>query len=220
MITTKMTSVNMIQCSYCQKEYHLRKKTVYDRHVILCEMVHQSIKNFDEDEELVPSRKEIYKILKELTIQNKKLQDKVSELEKIIQRGGCLKKIDILEKLNITTKPSFMFQDWVKQLIITQEDVSSLNTYNFSFVSHNILSRNIDSTELDLPIISNDLKKNNIYIFKVPIENIYDSEPKWIKMENDDLLLIIKTLYQYILKCFHVQWKENNKHIHQFDEIS
>jgi hypothetical protein len=221
-----MTSVNMIQCSYCQKEYHLRKKTFYDRHVILCEMVHQSMKNIDEDEELVPSRKEIYKILKELTIQNKKLQDKVSELEKIIQRGGCLKKIDILEKLNFTIKPSLTFQDWVKQMIITQEDVSSLNADNFSFVSHNILSRNIESAELDLPIISNDLKKNNIYIFRVPIENIenddiiYYSEPKWIKMDNDDFLLIIKTLYQYILKCYHLVWKENNKNIHHFDEIS
>ena len=218
MITPKMT--NMIQCSYCQKEYHLRKKTFYDRHVILCEMIHQSMKNIDEDEELVPSRKEIYKILKELTIQNKKLQDKVSELEKIIQRGGCLKKIDILEKLNITIKPSLTFQDWVKQLIITQEDVSSLNADNFSFVSHNILSRNIESAELDLPIISNDLKKNNIYIFRVPIDNDEGNDPVWFKMDNDDLLLIIKTLYQYILKCFHFEWKENNKNIHHFDEIS
>ena len=39
-------------------------------------------------------------------------------------------------------------------------------------------------------------------------------------MDNDDLLLIIKTLYQYILKCFHFEWKENNKNIHHFDEIS
>ena len=228
MITKKMTSTN--QCPYCQKEYHSRKKTYYDRHVILCDMVHQSMKNIDDDDELLPSTKQIYKVVKELTIQNKKLQDKVFELEKIIQRGGCIKKIDILEKLNSTIKPSLLFQDWVKTLKITQEDISSFNSESFSNVSHNILSRNIDSSALDLPIISNDLKKNNIYIFRLPIENdefilgtsptTDYSEPKWIKMDNDDFLLIIKTLYQYILRCYHIEWKENNKHIHHFDEIS
>ena len=211
---------NNIQCPYCQKEYI--KKTFYEKHLSICEII-QQIKKNDDDEELIPSTKILYKIVKELANQNKKLQNRVNELEKIIQRGVSPKKIDILERLNLNIIPSITFQDWVRTLKINEEDIFSLSTESFSHVSNIILSRNIEYSDIELPIVSNDLKKNNIYIYRFPNENdegIFKHENTWIKMDNDDLLLIIKTLYQYILKCFHIQWKENNKHIHQFDDIS
>jgi hypothetical protein len=216
MINDIMTS----QCPYCQKEYI--KKTLYEKHITICEII-QKIKKNDEEDELIPSTKILYKIVKELATQNKKLQDKVTELEKIIQRGVPQKKIDILERLNTNNTPSLPFQDWVRTLKITEEDISCLISENFSHVSNIILSRNIESYDFELPIVSNDLKKNIIYIYRLPNDNdevLLQNNASWFKMENDDLLLIIKTLYQYILKCYHIQWKENNKHIHQFDEIS
>ena len=82
-----MNSINMnlLSCSFCEKEFNNRKKTLYDRHIILCEVVHNSNKNKeDEDEEIVPSNKQMYKIIKELSIQNNKLKEKVNEMEKII----------------------------------------------------------------------------------------------------------------------------------------
>jgi len=205
------------QCPYCKKEYI--KKTLYEKHITICEII-QKIKKNDEEDELIPSTKILYKIVKELALQNKKLQDNVTELEKIIQRGLPQKKIDILERLNTNNTPSLTFQDWVKTLKITEEDISSFTSENFSHVSNTILSRNIESSDIELPIISNDLKKNIIYIYRLPNDNDEQNEVGWFKMENDDLLLIIKTLYQYILKCYHIHWKENNKDIHQFDEIA
>jgi hypothetical protein len=213
MINAIMTS----QCPYCKKEYI--KKTLYEKHITICEII-QKIKKNDEEDELIPSTKILYKIVKELALQNKKLQDNVTELEKIIQRGLPQKKIDILERLNTNNTPSLTFQDWVKTLKITEEDISSFTSENFSHVSNTILSRNIESSDIELPIISNDLKKNIIYIYRLPNDNDEQNEVGWFKMENDDLLLIIKTLYQYILKCYHIHWKENNKDIHQFDEIA
>jgi len=213
MINAIMTS----QCPYCKKEYI--KKTLYEKHMTICEII-QKIKKNDEEDELIPSTKILYKIVKELALQNKKLQDNVTELEKIIQRGLPQKKIDILERLNTNNTPSLTFQDWVKTLKITEKDISSFTSENFSHVSNTILSRNIESSDIELPIISNDLKKNIIYIYRLPNDNDEQNEVGWFKMENDDLLLIIKTLYQYILKCYHIHWKENNKDIHQFDEIA
>ena len=32
-------------------------------------------------------------------------------------------------------------------------------------------------------------------------------------------MLLIKTLYQYLLKTFHINWIEKNKHINHFDDI-
>lgn len=213
MINSIMTN----QCPYCQKEYI--KKTLYEKHITICEII-QKIKKNDEEDELIPSTKILYKIVKELATQNKKLQDKVMELEKNIQRGVPQKKLDILERLNTNHIPSLTFQDWVKTLSITEKDISYFTSENFSHVSNIILSRNIESFNIELPIISNDLKKNIIYIYRLPNDNDEQNEVGWFKMENDDLLLIIKTLYQYILKCYHIHWKENNKDIHQFDEIA
>ena len=182
-----MNSINMnlLSCSFCEKEFNNRKKTLYDRHIILCEVVHNSNKNKeDEDEEIVPSNKQMYKIIKELSIQNNKLKEKVNEMEKIIQRGGMMKKVDILEKLNLNSvKPDCLFKDWVKNIVIEEEDIDKLISEPISNVINAILSRNIDE---DSPIISSDIKKNNIYIFT---NSEPSEEPKWIKMENDDFLL-------------------------------
>jgi hypothetical protein len=213
MINDIMTS----HCPYCKKEYI--KKTLYEKHITICEII-QKIKKNDEEGELIPSTKILYNIVKELATQNKKLQDKVMELEKNIQRGVPQKKLDILERLNTNHTPSLTFQDWVKTLSIIEKDISYFTSENFSHVSNIILSRNIESFDIELPIISNDLKKNIIYIYRLPNDNDEQNEVGWFKMENDDLLLIIKTLYQYILKCYHIHWKENNKDIHQFDEIA
>ena len=210
-----MISINMNQliCSFCEKEFHSRKKTLYDRHIILCEVVHNSNNNKEEeDEETVPSNKQMYKIIKELSIQNNKLKEKVNELEKIVQRGGIMKKVDILEKLNSNQiKPVCLFKDWVKNIVIEEEDIDKLITENITNVINTILSRNIDE---DSPIVSSDLKKTNIYIFT----NM--DEIKWIKMENDDFLLLIKTVYKYFLTAYQTLWKEKNQHIHHYDEIN
>jgi hypothetical protein len=208
-----LNMMNQISCSFCEKDFHIRKKTLYDRHIILCEVVHNSNKNKEEeDEEIVPSNKQMYKIIKELSIQNNKLKEKVNELEKIVQRGGIMKKVDILEKLNSNTvKPENLFKDWVKNIVIEEEDIDKLITENIANVINTILSRNIDE---DSPVISSDIKKNNIYIFT------NTDEIKWIKMENDDFLILIKTLYKYLLTSYQTEWKEHNQHIHHYDEIN
>ena len=208
-----LKSMNQLSCSFCEKEFHCRKKTLYDRHIILCEVVHNSNKNKEEDEEeTIPTNKQMYKIIKELSIQNNKLKEKVNELEKIVQRGGMMKKVDILEKLNSNpVKPEYSFKDWVKNIVIEEEDIDKLITDNIVNVINTILSRNIDD---DSPIISSDIKKTNIYIFT------NTDEIKWMKMENDDFLLLIKTLYKYLLTSYQTEWKEHNQHIHHYEEIN
>ena len=124
-----------------------------------------------------------------------------------------MNKVDILEKLNSNpVKPECLFKDWVKNIVIEEEDIDNLITENIANVINTILSRNIDE---DSPIISSDIKKTNIYIF-----TITDDEIKWMKMENDDFLLLIKTLYKYLLTAYQTQWKEKNLHIHHYDEIN
>jgi len=229
-----MMNLNTISCPFCLKDdFKPKKKKEYEQHVLICEFLSTKTVKEDEDIENIPSPLKMYKMIKELVIQNKTLQDKVNELEKMVQKGP-MKKIDILVSLNSNVeKPKYTYKEWLSQLTINEEDINHLISDNISNVSYLILSRYVDECgKENLPIYSSDQKKNIIYIYNIPseIENsspstspgttsFLDSEPRWIKINSDDFLLLIKTLYQFLLKVFHFQWKETNKNINHFDDI-
>jgi len=227
-------SLNTISCPFCLKEYNLKKKKEYDKHVLICEFLSDKNLKEDEDIENIPSPLKMYKMIKELVLQNKKLQDKVNDLEKIIHKGS-LKKIDILISLNSNVeKPKYTYREWLSNLTIQEEDINNLISDNISNVCHLILSRYIeDCGKENIPIFSSEQKKNTIYIYNIsPLEtentspgtspstcSFLDSNPRWIKMDVENFMLLIKTLYQYMLKVFHYKWKENNQHINHYEDI-
>jgi hypothetical protein len=227
--------MNILNCFYCKKEYSYKKKGEYERHIILCELISESNKKKydEEDEEDVPSNVELYKIIKELSIQNKKLSDKVNLLEKMIQRGTSLKKVDILDRLKLFN-PLETYNEWIRSIEITEEDIESLITDTIPQVISTIISRNIaerSSTDI-LPIISSDLKKSMIYIYDVnytthlspsssPEQSGYiSSSPEWMKMEPEHYMKLIPTFYQNLYKTFKTKWTKTNKGFrYMFDEI-
>jgi hypothetical protein len=228
-----MMNLNMISCPFCLKEYNPRRKKELDKHVLICEFLSTKSTKEDEDMENVPCPLKMYKMIKELVIQNKKLQDKVCDLEKMIQKGST-KKIDILVSLNTNVeKPKYTYREWLSQLTITEDDITHLINENISNVSYSILSQYIEeSGKENIPIYSSSQKKNMIYIYNLPSEidnsspgtspsssSFLDTEPRWIKMGEEDFMLLIKTLYQYLLKTFYFKWKETNKDINHFDDI-
>jgi hypothetical protein len=230
-----MMNLNAISCPFCLKEYNSKKKKEYDKHVLICEFLSAKIVKEDEDIENIPSPLKMYKMIKELVLQNKKLQDKVNDLEKIIHKGPSSKKIDILISLNSNVvKPKYTYKEWLSNLTIYEDDINNLISENISNVSHLILSRYIENCgKENIPVFSSEEKKNTIYIYNLSsLEtdntspgtspttcSFLDSNPRWIKMDAENFLLLIKTLYQYLLKVFHYQWKKNNQHINHFDDI-
>jgi hypothetical protein len=229
-----MMNLNMISCPFCLKEYNPKKKKELDKHVLICEFLSTKSVKEDEDIENIPSPLKMYKMIKELVLQNKKLQDKVSELEKMVQKGSTTKKIDILVSLNTNVeKPKYTYRDWLSQLTISEDDITHLINENISNVSYSILSQYIEeSGKENIPIYSSCQKKNTIYIYNLPSEidnsspgtspsssSFLDLEPRWIKMGEEDFMLLIKTLYQYMLKTFYYKWKETNKDMNHFDDI-
>ena len=228
-----MMNLNTISCPFCLKEYSSKKKKELDKHALICEfLTNKNIKE-DEDIENIPSPLKMYKMIKELVLQNKKLQDKVNDLEKMIQKGP-IKKIDILISLNSNVeKPKYTYKEWLSHLTIQEEDINNLISENISNVSNIILSRYIEECgKENIPIMSSDQKKNTIYVYNIPTEmdnsspgtsptttSFMDSEPRWIKISSDDFMLLIKTLYQYLLRVLNFKWKETYKHINHFDDI-
>lgn len=219
--------MNILNCLYCKKEFSYKKKGEYEKHVILCELIASSSSkkgDEEEEEEEILSHRELYKIVKELSIQNKKLSEKVSLLEKIVQRGTSIKKVDILERLK-SYKPLETYNDWIRNIEINEEDIESLITETIPQVISDILSRNLSDSKEIFPIISSDLKKSMIYIYDVNYSSssaspssspeqggyISSSLPEWIKMESEHYIKLICTLYKSLLTTFKTKWIETNK---------
>jgi hypothetical protein len=228
-----MMNLNSISCPFCLKDY--KKKKEYEKHVLICEFLSKKSSKEDEDIDNIPSPLKMYKMIKELIIQNKNLQDKVNELEKMIHKGGSLKKIDVLVSLNSNVeKPKYTYKEWLSQMTIVEDDVNHLMNENITNVSYLILSRYVEECgKENIPVYSSEQKKNTIYIYNLPseIENsspgtspsatssFLESDPRWVKIESNDFLLLIKTLYQSLLKVFYFQWKETYKNINHFEDI-
>jgi hypothetical protein len=239
-------NLNQIVCPYCEKEYNIRKKTEYERHIILCELISTSNSNkhtdTEEDEENMPSQFQMYKMIRELSIQNKKLQEKVINLEKIIQRGVSLKKVDILERLNSQLQqkqPEDTYQEWINSFNITEEDVESLVSENIVHVISGIICRHLSITNMSLPIISCDLKKSMIYIYGIfedsaTTHTTPSSSPengsasyilgngngqRWIKMEPEHFMILICSLYKKLLTVLQMKWRSTNMKRYNFDDI-
>ena len=84
-------------CIYCGKSYKTR--TNLDKHLILCEIYHKSKTNNhtnDDEMNIIPSQKNMYQIIIELTLKCNRLENKVNELSKNI--------LEISEKLRIHRK--------------------------------------------------------------------------------------------------------------------
>ena len=228
--------MNLLNCSHCNKEYSYKKKAEYERHIVLCELIAMSNKKKDiEEDEDIPSVLELYKIIRELSIQNKKLCEKVNTLEKIVQRGVSVKKVDILERLNHQKSkvPLETYNEWVRDFEITEDDIENLITEQITLVICNIVSRNVK--EDNIPIISSDVvidkKKNVIYIYDLVNSNFSISPssspdqishimmPEWIKMEAVHFMRMICTIYKSLLTCLQTKWKETNHGRYLFDEL-
>ena len=136
-------------CIYCGKSYKTRINL--DKHLILCEIYHKSktkTNNYSNDDEnnLIPSQKNMYQIIVELTLKCNRLENKVNELSKnILQKN---KKIDVLEFLkNDMYKPDLDFDNITEIVTIQQTDVDYLFNNSYLDTMNYILSRNIYNSE-------------------------------------------------------------------------
>jgi hypothetical protein len=95
-------NANMIKqpgqcCVHCGKSY--KKKTILEKHVILCELLTKTKKGIIiEQEDDIPSQHKIYNILLELGVKFNQLEEKVDELNKWVVKKK--KKINVVEWLN------------------------------------------------------------------------------------------------------------------------
>ena len=191
-------------CSYCGKSY--TRKSSYDRHFLMCDNAYKSkrLKKCEAEEsdpQRIPSISVLYNIIQELLIKQEKMEKKIEEQQKWIDRKK--KKLNIVEWLNTNIIPKYIYRDFVKSIIVTEEDINCLTDCNFVLCVFNIIKKNL-KTPKENPIICFSEKASVFYIYEVDTD-----ASKWKKMTTDDLVYMLKIVHSKLLHAL-CSWRDNN----------
>jgi hypothetical protein len=189
-------------CAYCGKGY--KKRTNYDNHYVLCELLHRSSKkgSIIDDKEEIPSQRKLYQMLLELGKKVNGLDEKVDEINKWVVKKK--KKINIIEWLNTNITPSYNFSNITDKMTVCEEDINNLFDNSFVDVLNQIFSRTIyNNPENNLPIVTFSQKANLFYIYE-------NADIKWVEITKENFIKFLNKIYMKISRSFS-EWKKTNK---------
>uniref|UniRef100_A0A6C0IFP0 Uncharacterized protein n=1 Tax=viral metagenome TaxID=1070528 RepID=A0A6C0IFP0_9ZZZZ len=193
-------------CEFCGKCY----KTIVNlnKHILLCEVVKRSINKHTDNpidksiNEKLPSQENMYKIIETLTIKYNKLEEKMEELQKWVDKKK--KKINIIDWLNENDKiqPTYEFDSIFDKINITQKTIDYLFTNNFYDTVNEILV-NFYNSNPEIPLFAFNQKSNIIYVFN----KNNDQQSSWKEISKDQVVDFLDKLQTKITRCLK-EWKK------------
>lgn len=190
-----MNSKSGYCCRFCNREY--KEKFNHDRHIQTCEFLSKTRREQDNEidsYERIPSPKEMFSLIQELSIRINKLEKENTELKNSVKR-----KLKFNDILNRNSKPSFHFVEWTDMLLNSVEYYLD-NVYNKDLLTATteLFIKFIDEHNDKLPIRAYDIKPNAFYI--------YDSDGAWTPFSNPDFDKLLARISHRFLVEFNKSW--------------
>ena len=202
---------NIKTCDYCGKQY--KRQVILEKHKIPCKVLFvERVKRlstkepiFQSNEEPTFSLKQVNLILAEVILQNKKMQDEINELKKMVFKTKI--KINILDWLQVNISPTYLFQPFVHSMVSTQEHVEFLQENKMLDLMELVLSETIKREKDNvLPIFCFNEK---IYIYdRVKEENDVEKEV-WREMNRFELINFMNRVHKKIMGQIK-EWRDTN----------
>jgi len=200
------------QCQICNKIY--REKFNYDRHITCCEFFHRSRREMnhemDIEDDVLPSKKEMYFLMQEMGLKLLKLEVEVKKLKQVQN-----KKMDVLEWLNKQQKqPEVTLNDWIINSVFPEIQYVLDTVYNEDLLrGYKALFQRVTDNQTDLPIRAFDNKSNQLYIYeKVPISvNAPEVQYHWRKIKHNEMERLLSKIDHQFIVNFRIYWYDVNK---------
>ena len=228
MQTQNQSTCSYFGCSLCGKKY--KTSTNLNKHKILCDtLTRAKKKNLTEDfveTEQIPTQKQMYKIILDLSLKCNYLEEKVENMQKWVDRRK--KKLNIIDWLqNQQVKPEKTFEEWYKEIFISKEEIEILLHNSFTQVFTEIIQRIITSYTckevVQVPIYASVDKPNIIYIYKNIIQTQVQTQVqnrKWIEASKEDILEFFKQIHFQMVKAFLEDKKKKEEKINESDSLA
>ena len=199
-----------ICCVYCGKGY--KSRTGYEKHAILCELIDRTKKKkklriLDEVDEVMPSNRQMYQMLLELSQKYINLEKKMEDMSKFVVKQK--KKINILEWLNNNLIPAYVFDELSSKITTTNQTIELLLNNTFHDILNDMFELNIyKNNELCgdnmYPLFSLTQKPNTLYYYTTTqVQGQYE----WRELTRDKLVWFLNIIHMKITKLF-TEWKK------------
>jgi hypothetical protein len=207
-----------ICCVYCGKGY--KSRTGYEKHAILCELIDRTKKKkklriIDEIDEVMPSNRQMYHMLLELSQKYSNLEKKMEEMSKFVIKQK--KKINILEWLNNNLTPAYVFEELPSKITTTNQTIELLLNNTFHDILNDMFEANIyknnelcgENTNHIFPLFALTQKSNTFYYYTA-IQGQDQKKYEWRELPRDKLVWFLNIIHMKITKLF-TEWKKIHK---------
>jgi uncharacterized Zn-finger protein len=203
-------------CKYCKREY--KTEPNLKKHMILCEVLHQSINtntntSISTNTIFEPSQTQLYQIIQELTVKQKKMEEKIDQLQKWVDIKK--KKFSVLEWLSKNVHPDYPFKNLIDIFTIGETDIDFLYKPDNSVVDliQTIFERGIDN-QPKLPVYSFSQKPNILYYYDLS----NNQSSLWKELPREKLTQFLNQIHSKILNQL-MEWKKkHHEFIHSNDK--
>jgi len=213
-------------CIYCGKSYKTRNNM--DKHLVLCETIYRSKNNKppvslseDDIEDIqLPTQKQMYNIILELTMKYNKLEEKMEQMTKWIEKKK--KKMNVIEWLNTNVKPICTFNELINEISITNDNIDTLLSSGFisafaEVMTMNIFEKKEKKEKNPFPIFCLDQKTNHIYVCTTQSDQ--SATPVWAEIEKETLIHFVNKIYMRMTKGL-TDWKKQLESQHNFNDTN
>jgi hypothetical protein len=193
-------------CYCCGKSY--KKRETLNRHIILCELIdkaksknNSSSSNEESEIDELPSQKQMYKMIVELSLKYKILEEKMERAQIWIDKKK--KKINVVDWLNDNIIPEYNFIELSENKIqVEDEDIEFLlqNTFIDTFLQVLIKQMGVFKiNDNNSPIKSFIQNHNKIYIL--------NEDKRFEELSREKLVVFCKKIHFKIVKEL-TEWKK------------
>ncbi len=205
---------NKYCCNACNKHY--TRKSSLDKHKILCDFKHKTKREHQvEFEELgdIPNHVQLVKIVQELTFKLIKMEEKMEEMQKWVEKKK--KKLNVILWLNSNIVPTIGFLEWINtSFVVLPEHFEDLMENNLFHTIQRVFEDNLSKRDdFVFPIRCFAEKTGTFYIG----EKNPDGSTEWKQLELPDMILILKIFHNRMIKEL-TKWKLDNQY--KFDDNS
>jgi hypothetical protein len=214
------TSFIPYKCKYCNRAYKLKPN--YDKHYLLCDTFNKTSisksKTTKENnaDDYVPSMRDMFTLILELTAKNSRLEQKVEELSKWAESKK--KKLNVIDWLNEKYTKNIKYTEWLGGINITRNHLEAVFKSDMVSGCYEILQSLLSlhmtediSNEQIMPIKAFDQKENILFI--------YNDDNKWEILSQPMFVNLMNVLSKNILTEF-LKWQTENKSKLKQDEFS
>jgi hypothetical protein len=205
------------RCKYCTRIYKLKKN--YDKHYLFCDTLNKSMGTREPGtrepgtrepgtrdlKDYVPSMRDMFTLILELTAKNSQLEQKVDELSKWAESKK--KKLNVIDWLNEKYTTNIKYTDWLAEINITRNHLELVFKSDMVNGCNEILQSLLETnennnTENNKPIKAFDQKENVLFI--------YNDTNQWEILQPPMFAKLINILSKKILTEF-INWQTENK---------